>query len=137
MDTFLKTCYLEKVLYYQILDAIVDKENEPLSIGKPILLDDEKDEDGKTVVVAKACGFTVGILSDEDAKDIKPYVTSKWTKGGLYECKVHKFDAKEEENKMLSIAIYIKQYNEKKSENNQAEGVAGTPAAVPAPIPQE
>lgn len=109
MATFIKECYLQKSLHYQVLDAFAN-EATPLEQGKPIMLSSEIDDDGKLVVVASAGDFKVGILADEDAKDVKPYIIAHWINDRLYECKVYKKDETASENKMLSIAIYVKEY---------------------------
>lgn len=109
MDTFVKECYLQKSLHYQILDALSDGDK-PIDPGKPIMLKSETDDEGKTVIVATAGNYKVGILSDEDAKDIKPYIIAKWIENRLFKCQVYKQDTMATENKMISIAIYVKEY---------------------------
>ena len=122
MATFIKECYLQKSLHYQILDALADKDK-PIDPGKPIKLASGKDDDGKTVIVAPARNYKVGVLSDEDAKDIKPYILANWVEDRLYECKVYRQDTKATENKMISIAIYVKEFPQT-VEQGAAHGLA-------------
>lgn len=125
MNTFLKVCYLEKPLHFEVLKVI-----NTLKAGTEVEIILEPDDDGKKIIVAKVNDNRIGMLSDEDAKDIKPYLVSGWDKGELYDCQISRYDEKAPENKMLSIAIYVKEYKEERRNEIEAEEPA---APVPAP----
>lgn len=63
------------------------------------------DKHGIIEVEEKTIEKTIGILSEEDAKVIKPYLEVGRT--DLYECRVSRFDKDGDENKRFSIAIFI------------------------------
>ena len=57
----------------------------------------------------------IGILSEEDANHLKPYLQMDW--GDLFECKICKYNEKADENKRFGIVIYIRlEVSTKKSE---------------------
>lgn len=109
MGKFLKECFLQKTNQF---DALRLKKFCPTAIelGSELNLVYEKEDSlAKDKVVAKTLdekGNVVGILSDEDAKDIKPYLEMGWNE--VYLCRVSKNDFTMEENKRLSIAIFIR-----------------------------
>lgn len=49
----------------------------------------------------------IGILSEEDSKDIKPYLKVGWT-DDLFSCRISRYNADADENKRFSVAIHIK-----------------------------
>ena len=51
------------------------------------------------------------VLSEEDEKDIKKYLEMKWTE--LYECRISRTDYNADENKRISICIFVKDNNKK------------------------
>lgn len=116
MDTFLKTCYLEKPLHFEFLKLLKKRhegEKNPITIGELVALKLGADHDGKMIVVAKIDNFVVGALTEEDAKDIRPYIQSGWDEDKLFTSQVNKYDESAAEDKMLSIAIYVKQFSKK------------------------
>ena len=109
MGKFLKECFLQKTNQF---DALRLKKFCPaaIEIGSELKLECEKeDTTAKGKVVAKTLegeGTIIGILSDDDAKDIKPYLEMEWNE--VFICRVSKNDFTMDENKRLSIAISIK-----------------------------
>ena len=79
--------------------------------GTPLCLcfDEDLDKEQKLVFAKKTIndneGKTIGVLSDEDAKDIKPYLDVERT--DLYECRISRYNKDGDENKRFSIAIFI------------------------------
>ena len=113
MNKYLKECYLYKTNQF---DALRLKKFCPkaIEIGAELKLKCEKhDMTAQGKVVAKTLegdGTIVGVLSDEDAKDIKPYLEMEWNE--VFLCRVSKNDFKADENKRLSIAISIRKKGE-------------------------
>ena len=111
---FLKECFLQKTNQYEALDVLSKDEND-LKLGSFLFLCfDEKKDKEKKLVFAKTKvkdgniegeEKTIGILSEEDAKEIKPYL--EVGRMDLYECRISKFDKDGDENKRFSIAIFI------------------------------
>lgn len=130
MNTFLKTCYLEKPLHFEILKLLKkrhdDGEKPPLTQGELVALKLGVDHDGKKIVIAKIDNCIIGALSEEDAKDIRPYILSGWDEDQLFICQVNKYDENASEDKMLSIAIYVKHYSkeDEPTDETEAENIA-------------
>lgn len=109
MERFLKECFLQKTNQF---DALRLKKFCPaaIEIGSELKLEyEELDTAAKNKVVAKTLGEEgkiVGILSDDDAKDIKHYLEMEWNE--IFICRVSKNDFTMDENKRLSIVISIK-----------------------------
>ena len=115
---FLKECFLQKTNQYEALDVLSKDENY-LKLGSSLFLCfDEKNDKEKKLVFAKTkvkdgniegeektIEKTIGILSEEDAKEIKPYL--EVGRMDLYECRISRFDKDGDENKRFSIAIFI------------------------------
>jgi len=110
---FLKECFLQKTNQYEALDVLFptnkkkrEKDENPLDLGSPLSLCFDKEE--KMVFAISETkdykGKKIGILSEEDAKDIKPYLEVGRT--DLYECKISRFDKDGDENKRFSIAVF-------------------------------
>lgn len=108
MGTFLKECFLQKTNQY---DALKVWEN--LNIGVGLYLYKEGN-----VVKAKLIDggekITIGVLSTEDANSMMPYLEAKWnsedddkSKKALYTCIISRKDEKADENKRISISIFI------------------------------
>lgn len=119
MNKFLKECYLQKTNQFDALRVPNMKEN--LDVTSPLKLSLVEDEDGCTKIVTavkeivrsneQVKSYTIGVLSDDDAKDIKLFLAAGWGENVLFECRVCKFDEKADENKRISVAIYINQHN--------------------------
>lgn len=108
---FLKECFLQKTNQYDALDLLINSK-EALKLGSELVLDFKEVEAGKHKVVAKTKdgGKIVGILSEEDEKEVKPYLEVGRT--DLFLCRISKYDEKGDENKRFSIAIFIKSKEE-------------------------
>ena len=113
---FLKECYLQKTNHYDALELLADDTYKKyLELWKDIKLKYEKiEEDDKGFVYAyvNVKGNNndnekkIGILSEEDANLLKPYLQMDW--GDLFECKICKYDEKADENKRFGVVIYIR-----------------------------
>ena len=134
---FLKECFLQKTNHYEALDVLSKDEND-LKLGSSLFLCfDEKNDKEKKLVFAKTKvkdgniegeEKTIGILSEEDAKEIKPYL--EVGRMDLYECRISRFDKDGDENKRFSIAIFIVSKEHANQQQDRAE-------ANPQPIDDE
>jgi hypothetical protein len=138
---FLKECFLQKTNQYEALDVLSKDEND-LKLGSSLFLCfDEKNDKEKKLVFAKTkvkdvniegeektIEKTIGILSEEDAKEIKPYL--EVGRMDLYECRISRFDKDGDENKRFSIAIFIVSKEHANQQQDRAE-------ANPQPIDDE
>lgn len=108
MDKFLKECFLQKTNQFNAL-KLLHKKDPVLTLGAKLVLDfKDMTESGKKSIVAKYGDDIIGILSEEDSKDIKPYFEAKW-RDDLFSCRISRYNADADENKRFSIAIYIKE----------------------------
>ena len=104
---FLKECFLQKTNQYDALEVLSNDKN-ALNLGSELFLCfDEKFDKDKKIVFAKKKNTekAIGALSEEDAKDIKPYLDVERT--DLYECRISRYNKYGDENKRFSIAIFI------------------------------
>ena len=134
---FLKECFLQKTNQYEALDVLSKDEND-LKLGSSLFLCfDEKNDKEKKLVFAKTKvkdgniegeEKTIGILSEEDAKEIKSYL--EVGRMDLYECRISRFDKEGDENKRFSIAIFIVSKEHANQQQDRAE-------ANPQPIDDE
>lgn len=134
---FLKECFLQKTNQYEALDVLSKDEND-LKLGSSLFLCfDEKNDKEKKLVFAKTKvkdgnlegeEKTIGILSEEDAKEIKLYL--EVGRMDLYECRISRFDKDGDENKRFSIAIFIVSKEHANQQQDRAE-------ANPQPIDDE
>lgn len=134
---FLKECFLQKTNQYEALD-VLSKDEKDLELGSFLFLCfDEKKDKEKKLVFAKTKvkdgniegeEKTIGILSEEDAKEIKPYL--EVGRMDLYECRISRFDKDGDENKRFSIAIFIVSKEHANQQQDRAE-------ANPQPIDDE
>lgn len=125
---FLKECFLQKTNQYEALDVLSKDEND-LKLGSFLFLCfDEKKDKEKKLVFAKTKvkdgniegeEKTIGILSEEDAKEIKPYL--EVGRMDLYECRISRFDKDGDENKRFSIAIFIVSKEHANQQQDRAE----------------
>ena len=131
---FLKECFLQKTNQYEALDVLSKDEND-LKLGSFLFLcfDEEKDKEKKLVFAKTKVKDgniegeekTIGILSEEDAKEIKPYL--EVGRMDLYECRISRFDKDGDENKRFSIAIFIVS---KEHANQQQDRVEANPQPI-------
>ena len=130
---FLKECFLQKTNRYEALEELSNDKN-ALDPGTPLCLcfDEDLDKEQKRVFAKKTIndneGKTIGVLSDEDAKDIKPYLDVERT--DLYECRISRYNKDGDENKRFSIAIFIVSKEHANQQQDRAE-------ANPQPIDDE
>ena len=127
-EIFLKECFLQKTNQYEALDVLSKDEND-LKLGSSLFLCfDEKNDKEKKLVFAKTKvkdgniegeEKTIGILSEEDAKEIKPYL--EVGRMDLYECRISRFDKDGDENKRFSIAIFIVSKEHANQQQDRAE----------------
>lgn len=116
---FLNECCLQKVNQYDALEAI-GKDKEVLSLGKELVLEIDKDNEGKDSVFAKLGESKIGVLSEEDSIIIRKFLKAGW-KDVLFESRISKYDEKADENKRYSIAIRIKKAPENKETSSSDE----------------
>lgn len=119
---FLSECCLQKVNQFDALEAI-GEDKEVLSLGKELVLEIDKDNEGKDSVFAKLGESKIGVLSEEDSKIIRKFLKAGW-KDVLFESRISKYDEKADENKRYSIAIRIKKAPENKE--TSSSGAAKT-----------
>lgn len=112
MMMFLNECFLQKVNQFDAL-IVINDDKEKLSLGNELVLDIDKDNDGKEAVFAKLGDAKIGTLSEEDSKIIRKFLKAGW-KNILFESRISKYDEKADENKRYSIAIRIKTASENK-----------------------
>lgn len=108
MGIYLKECYLQKTNQFDALDVLKTPDN--LRISTDLQFKLEETEDGKKVVSLYTQGDNskkIGILNDDDAKDIKKFLVAGWTENSLFKCIVCRYDDKADENKRISVAISI------------------------------
>lgn len=121
MSKFLKECFLQKTNQYDALKIMKDDTElmKVLRLGSELSITFDKPTAKSSVkqVIAKTISLNpnmvgvVGLISDEDAQNIKPFLEQGWDKD-LFECRVSKFDEKaDDENKRISIAVFIKDHN--------------------------
>lgn len=104
---FFKECFLLKTNQYDALEVLSNDKN-ALNLGSELFLCfDEKFDKDKKIVFAKKKNTekAIGALSEEDAKEFKPYL--EVGRMDLYECRISRFDKDGDENKRFSIAIFI------------------------------
>lgn len=105
---FIKECFLQKTNQFDALEVLFNNKDS-LKLGTKICLETDSDLDkGETQVFAKLesdKNKTIGVLSEEDAKDIKPYIDTKRT--DIFSCLISKYDKEADENKRVKIAIFV------------------------------
>ena len=115
MGTFLKECFLQKTNQYDALKVWGE-----LDISVKLLL--RKDEKGNIVAKLKTdeAESVIGVLSKEDAQSLEPYFDAGWNKEGgagkekdLYSCIISRFDKTADENKRISICIFVEDCKKK------------------------
>ena len=113
MDKFIKECYLQKTNQYNAL--CVWSKIKKLGVELAISFD-EKEEN----VIARLksdLSKIIGCISEEDSKSLRPYFEAGWNKydngtkkieNPLFFGSVSRVDDKADENKRLSICIFVK-----------------------------
>ena len=123
MGTFLKECFLQKTNQFDALEVIDDyrkrtdnkKRNDPLGLGAKLTLD-KKEYEGKFCVFAMLGDKEIGIVSEDESKDIIKYLIAGWKH--IFECRISKVDEKGDENKRYSVAIFITTNPELETQGN-------------------
>ncbi len=120
MSKFLKECFLQKTNQFEAL-RILNEDTDlmrvlklgselTISYDNPTPNSSKKEVMAKTKTINERMAGVVGIISDEDAQLIKPFLEQGWG-DDLFECRVSKYDEKaDDENKRISIAIFIKEH---------------------------
>lgn len=114
MGKFLKECFLQKTNQFDAL-----KVWDELSVGVDLFLT----SDGEGNIVARIKNsdvITIGVLSKEDALSLEPYFDAGWNSDPvperiLYSCIISRFDEKADENKRISVSIFVENYQIKKA----------------------
>ena len=112
MGKFLKECFLQKTNQYDALKVLKEPSNLKVSTNLQFKLESVDEGFEKKVVALYTVGATpqkIGVLNDDDAKDIKKFLEAKWEDNSLFECIVSRYDDKADENKRISVAIFIKE----------------------------
>lgn len=112
MGKFIKECYLQKTNQYDAL-CVWDKIKK-LGVKFAITFDDKEEN-----VVARLNSDpskVIGVISEEDSKPLKPYLEAGWNEYKRNDNKIEKplfvgsvsrVDDKADENKRLSICVFI------------------------------
>ncbi len=105
---FLSECFLQETNRYDAL-----KVWKKLEIGVELYIYQEGDL--VKVKLKDTENLTIGILSREDSRPMKPYLDAKWnseddgdSNKALYTCVISKIDDKADENKKISVCIFVK-----------------------------
>lgn len=107
MGTYYKECFVEKIEHYDALEVWSE-----LGTGTKVSLGYDKDESVIKVIYDKEDGpKSLGILSEDDAKNIMPILKEGWT--NIFFGRVL-FIGNEKENGRLKVVIYIVQKEQKK-----------------------
>lgn len=114
MGIFLKECFLQKTNQFDALKVWDD-----LGIGVALFL--TLDKNGNIVArINDTDMVTIGVLSIEDALSLKPYFDAGWNSAHvpekiLYSSIISRFDEKADENKRISISIFVENSQIKKA----------------------
>lgn len=120
MSKFLKECFLQKTNQFDALRLLREDTDlmkvlklgseMSLTFNKPTSKSSKKQVIVKTKTINEKMQGVVGIISDEDSQNIKPFLEQGWD-DALFECRVSKYDEKaDDENKRISVAIFIKDH---------------------------
>lgn len=120
MDKFIKECYLQKTNQYDTL-SVWDEIQE---LGVELAISFDEKERNVIARLESDPSKVIGVISEEDSKSLKPYLEAGWNvynkeiiEKPLYIGKVSRVDDKADENKRLSICVFIKDasnYEERK-----------------------
>lgn len=105
---FLKECYVCETNRY---DALTEEVWSQLNVNNKLFLGYCEDKDKEKVYVQINVDGDeepriIGVLSKEDSESIIKYVKMSWG-NSLYNTVISRFDDKADENKRLSVVIYI------------------------------
>lgn len=111
MGKFLKECYLQKTNQFDALEVLQNSDNLKVSTKLQFRLDDGEDVK-KDVALYTLAGNPddekkIGVLSNDDSKDIRTFLEAGWINTSLFECIVCRYDDKADENKRISVVIKV------------------------------
>ena len=113
MGKFVKECYLQKTNQYDAL-SVWSQINE---LGSELVLSLDEKEKNVIARLKSDPSKMIGSISEEDSKSLKPYFEAGWNKYDkenkkiekpLYVGAVSRVDEKADENKRLSVCIFVK-----------------------------
>ncbi|SEA55953.1 hypothetical protein SAMN05216462_1794 [Xylanibacter ruminicola] len=110
MCKFFKECYLQKTNQYDAL-SVWDQIKE---LGVTLAISFDEKEKNVIARLESDPSKVIGVISEEDSKSLKPYLEAGWNVYNnkkidkpLYIGKVSRVDDKADENKRLSICVFI------------------------------
>ena len=112
MGKFIKECYLQKTNQYDTL-SVWDEIKE---LGVELAISFDEKEENVIARLNSDLSKVIGVISEEDSKSLKPYLEAGWNeykKGAkeiekpLFVGKVSRVEEKADENKRLSICVFI------------------------------
>lgn len=106
MGTFLKECFLQKTNQFDALEVWKD-----LDVG--VGLNISRDEKGNVIAIVKESKKILGLLSKEDSMSLEPYFNAGWDvdsekEKSLYYGTISRFDKEADEDKRISVAIFVR-----------------------------
>lgn len=111
MGKFLKECYLQKTNQFDALEVLQNSDNLKVSTKLQFRLDpgeDMKDEVALyTITENQDTAKKIGVLSNDESKDIRIFLEAGWINTSLFECIVCRYDDKADENKRISVVIKV------------------------------
>lgn len=112
MIKFIKECYLQKTNQYNAL-CVWSKIN---NLGVELAISFDEKEENVIARLTSDLSKIIGGISEEDSKSLRPYLEAGWNKydkntnkieNPLFFGSVSRVDEKADENKRLSICIYV------------------------------
>lgn len=112
MGKFLKECFLQKTNQYDAL-SVWDEIKE---LGVELAISFDEKERNVIARLMSDPSKVIGVISEEDSKSLKPYLEAGWNEykkdekvieKPLFVGSVSKVDDKADENKRLSICVFI------------------------------
>lgn len=115
MGKFIKECFLQKTNQFDALDFW----EEIKIIGTHFSLSFDQKEENVVARLISDNSKIIGVLSKEDSKQLEPFLKGGWNKyengtvnNVLFVGVVSKVDEKADENKKISICIFVKDASE-------------------------
>lgn len=122
MRIYLKECYVQKTNQFDALEVW-----KQLDMGCEIDLCFDKKGENVIARLHKDCSKVIGQLPKDESESLEPYLEVGWNKFDdvskkiidvLFSGRISRFDEKADENKRISIAIFIEDYNLSRSKSN-------------------
>lgn len=114
MGKFLKECFLQKTNQFDALEVLENPGNLKVTTKLQLRLDPgegvKDDVALYTITDNQDDAKKIGILSDDESKDIRIFLEAGWVNTSLFECVVCRYDDKADENKRISVVIKIKNH---------------------------